>query len=41
MASDLYDYIVDLIKNNKNEKVLKNLKSFLFDKKDEFIKLFI
>ena len=40
IAGDLYDYIVDLIKNNRNEKVLKNLKSFLFDKKDEFIKLF-
>ena len=40
IASDLYDYIIDLIKNNKNEKVLNNLKSFLFDKKDEFIKLF-
>jgi len=40
MASDLYDYIIDLIKNNKNEKVLNYLKSFLFDKKDEFIKLF-
>lgn len=40
MASDLYDYIIDLIKNNKNEKILNNLKSFLFDKKSEFIKLF-
>ena len=40
MASDLYDYIIDLIKNNKNEKILNNLKSFLFDKKCEFIKLF-
>lgn len=40
MASDLYDYIIDLIKNNKNEKILNNLKSFLFDKKREFIKLF-
>ena len=40
MANDLYDYIIDLIKNNKNEKILNNLKSFLFDKKSEFIKLF-
>ena len=40
MASDLYDYIIDLIKNNKNEKILNNLKSFLFDKKSEFIELF-
>ena len=40
IASELYDYIIDLIKNNKNEKVLNNLKSFLFDKKDEFVKLF-
>ena len=40
MASDLYDYIIDLIKNNKNEKVLNYLKSFLFDKKGEFVKLF-
>ena len=40
MAGDLYDYITDIISNNKNEKVLNNLKSFLFEKKDEFIKLF-
>ena len=39
IASELYDYIIDLIKNNKNEKVLNNLKSFLFDKKDEFVKV--
>ena len=40
MASDLYDYIIDLIKNKKKKKILNNLKSFLFDKKSEFIKLF-
>ena len=40
MASDLYDYLIDSIKNNKNETILNNLKSFLFDKKSEFIKLF-
>ena len=40
IASELYDYIIDLIKNNKNEKILSYLKSFLFNKKEEFIKLF-
>ena len=40
IASELYDYIIDLIKNNKNEKILRYLKSFLFNKKEEFIKLF-
>ena len=40
IAGDLYDYLIDLISNNKNEKILNNLKSFLFDRKSEFIKLF-
>ena len=40
MASDMYDYLIELIKNNKNETVLKNLKSFLFDRKEEFVKVF-
>ena len=40
MAADLYEYIIEIISNNKNEKVLENLKSFLFGRKEEFIKLF-
>ena len=40
IAGDLYDYLIDLISNNKNEKILNNLKSFLFERKSEFIKLF-
>ena len=40
MASEMYDYLINLIQNNKNETVLKNLKSFLFDRKEEFVKIF-
>ena len=40
MAHEVYNYILSSIKLNKNEKVLNFLKSFLFDKQDEFIRLF-
>lgn len=40
IASEVYDYILERIKLNKNEKIVDFLKSFLSNKKDEFIKLF-
>ena len=40
IADEVYDYIIDAIKLNKNEKLVNLLKSFLFDKREEFIKLF-
>ena len=40
IANEVYDYILDIINLNKNEKIVNFLKSFLFNKKDEFIKLF-
>ena len=40
IANELYEYIIEAIKKNKNEKVLNHIKSFLFDRKEEFIKLF-
>lgn len=39
-ANELYDDIIEAAKLNKNEKILGFIKSFLFDRKDEFIKLF-
>ncbi len=40
IANEVYDYIIEESKKNKNKKVLGFIKSFLYDKKDEFIKLF-
>ena len=40
IANEVYDYMIEAIKKNKNEKVLNLIKSFLYDRKDEFIKLF-
>ena len=40
MASELYDFILESFKLNKNKKIANHIKSFLFDKKDEFQKLF-
>ena len=40
IANEVYDYIVERIILNKNEKIVNFLNSFLLNKKDEFIKLF-
>lgn len=40
IVNEIYEYIIKEIKLNKNEKVSNFLKSFLFDKKEEFIKLY-
>ena len=40
IANEVYDYILERIILNKNEKIVNYLNSFLLNKKDEFIKLF-
>ncbi len=40
IPNDVYNFMINAIKLNKNEKTLNFLKSFLFDKKEEFNNLF-
>lgn len=37
---EVYDYMMESIEQNKNKKVMNYIKSFLSNKKDEFLKLF-
>ena len=40
IPNDIFDYIMERIELNKNKKVMNYIKSFLLNKKEEFIKLF-
>ena len=40
IANDIYDYIIETITLDKNQKFLHFIKPFLFNRKDEFIQLY-